>query len=457
MSGRSAIPVRGAEPSKPRTPPRVAGGVPGLGHGWQLARDPLAFVAGLRDHGDLVRITLGPKTVYAVCAPDLVAAMLRSPHYEVDGPMWEVFAALLGQGVATSNGSRHRRQRRTVQPAFRPERMPEYLGVMQEEARALADRWQPGQLVDIVTESFRIAVRITTRCLLRVASIDEIAERVNASLNVVFMGLYRRMVLSAGPLHRLPLPANRRFERALADLHRLADEIIAERRTAADWPDDLLTAFLKDRDEDGSPIREQEVHDQVVSMLVAGVEAEGTQLMWTLRTLAERPDLAARVRAEAGPVVADGRTLTVADLRGLTHTNNVVTETMRLRPGAWILMRRATVGTELGGYRIPAGADLVFSPYAIQRDPRSFERPLAFDPDRWLPERSGAIPAGAMLPFSAGNRKCPGNHFAVAELATVAANLISRWRLEPLPGADDSRRIGFTLVPKHRLLRVVPH
>ena len=443
--------------SEHRVPPLAGGGVPVLGHGWKLVRDPLAFMAGLRDHGDVVRLRLGPKTVYAVTAPALTGALALSPDFKIDGPLWESLEGLLGkEGVATANGPTHRRQRRTIQPAFRLDAIPAYGSIMEEEARALADRWEGGAVVDCTAESFRVAVRIAARCLLRGDFMDERAERLCIALATVFRGMYRRMVVPAGPLYRLPLPANRKFNRALADLHLLVDEIIAERRASGQKPDDLLTALLEAKDGNGDPIGEQEIHDQVVAILTPGSETVASTIMWLLQVLAEHPEHAERVRAEVESVAGD-RPVAFGDVRKLSHTNNVVVEAMRLRPAVWILTRRAVTETELGGYRIPAGADIVYSPYAIQRDPRSYTGNLQFDPDRWLPERAKEVPKYAMSPFSVGNRKCPSDHFSMAQLSLITATLASRWRFEQVSGSNDGTRVGITLRPHRLLLKGVPH
>ncbi|MCX4577402.1 cytochrome P450 [Streptomyces sp. NBC_01571] len=450
--------VRPAHPEAPElpAPPLAGGGVPVLGHGWQLVRDPLGLFARLREHGEVVRLRLGPKTVYALTSPALTGAMALSPDFKIDGPLWESLEGLLGkEGVATANGPRHRRQRRTIQPAFRLDIIPEYGPVMEEEARALAERMGSGQVVDCTSESFRVAVRIAARCLLRGEYMDERAERLSVALATVFRGMYRRMVIPAGPLYRLPLPANRKFDRALADLHVLVDEIVAERRASGQKPDDLLTALLEAKNEDGEPIGEQEIHDQVVAILTPGSETVASTIMWLLQVLVEHPEHADRVAEEVKSVAGD-RPVAFDDVRKLSHTNNVVVEAMRLRPAVWILTRRAVTETELGGYRIPAGADIVYSPYAIQRDPRSYDGHLDFDPDRWLPERAKDVPKYAMSPFSVGNRKCPSDHFSMAQLSLITATVASRWRLERVSESNDTTRVGITLRPHRLLLRTVP-
>ncbi|MER6672478.1 bifunctional albaflavenone monooxygenase/terpene synthase [Streptomyces sp. NPDC000983] len=442
--------------SELREPPLVGGGLPLLGHGWRLARDPLAYMAGLREHGDVVRLKLGPKTLYAVTTPELTGALALSPDFKIGGPLWESLEGLLGkEGVATANGPRHRRQRRTIQPAFRLDAIPAYGPIIEEEAHALTERWRAGGTVDCTSESFRVAVRIAARCLLRGQYMDERAERLCVALATVFRGMYRRMVIPAGPLYRLPLPANLKFNRALADLHLLVDEIVAERRASGQKPDDLLTALLEAKDDNGEPIGEQEIHDQVVAILTPGSETVASTIMSLLQVLSEHPEHADRVAAEAESVTG-GRPVAFEDVRKLRHTNNVVIEALRLRPAVWILTRRALTDTELGGYRIPADADIVYSPYAIQRDPESYADNLRFDPDRWLPERAKDVPKYAMTPFSVGNRKCPSDHFSMAQLTIVTAALASKYRFEQVSGSDASTRVGITLRPNDLRLRAVP-
>ncbi|MEU9555988.1 bifunctional albaflavenone monooxygenase/terpene synthase [Streptomyces fumanus] len=437
-------------------PPVAGGAVPLLGHGWKLARDPLAFLTRLRDHGDVVRLRLGPKTVYAVTAPHLTGALALSPDYIIAGPLWESLESLLGkEGVATANGPLHRRQRRTIQPAFRLDAIPGYGPVMAEEAYALVDRWSTGEVLDVTAESFRAAVRVSARCLMRGGYMDAHAERICADLATLFSGMYQRMVVPLGPLYRIPVPSNREFNRALADLHLLVDEIVADRRASGRKPDDLLTALLDAEDDNGEPIGEQEIHDQVIAILTPGSETVGSMLMSLLLVLTEHPELGDRIRAEVERTVGD-RPVAFEDVRKLTYTANVVVETMRLHPAVWVLTRRTVADTELGGYRIPAGADVIYSPYAVQRDRRSFDRPEEFDPDRWLPGRSGEVPKYAMAPFSVGNRKCPSDHFSMAELTLITAVLATAYRFEQAPGSDPRPRIGITLRPRALKVRAVP-
>ncbi|MGF1236846.1 bifunctional albaflavenone monooxygenase/terpene synthase [Streptomyces sp. 2-6] len=441
---------------RPPEPPPAAGGIPFLGHGLKLARDPLAFLTGLRDHGDVVRLRLGPKTLYAVTAPALTGALALNPDFIVAGPLWESLGDLLGkEGVATANGPLHRRQRRTIQPAFRLDAIPAYGPIMTEEAHALVERWGRADVLDVTTESFRAAVRVAARCLMRGSYMDDRAERICAALATLFSGMYQRMVVPLGPLYKLPLRSNLEFNRALADFHLLVDEIVADRRASGQKPDDLLTALLEATDENGDPIGEQEIHDQVIAILTAGSETVGSTIMSLLLALTEYPELGDKIREEV-ETVTEGSPVAFEHVRKLTYTGNVVVETLRLYPAVWILTRRAVADTELGGYRIPAGADVIYSPYAIQRDRRSFARHEDFDPDRWLPGQSKEVPKYAMSPFSVGNRKCPGDHFSMAELTLLTGAVAAALRFEQAPGSDPRPRIGITLRPRRLLLHTRP-
>jgi epi-isozizaene 5-monooxygenase len=249
----------------------------------------------------------------------------------------------------------------------------------------------------------------------------------------------------------LPTPANRRFDRALATLHRLVDEIIDERRARDTSADDLLTALLEARE----PLPDREIHDHIISVLVAGTETVASTLAWIFPMLSQHPKQEARLHREVD-AVGRAHPIGLDELPHLPHAGNVITETMRLHTGAWIFTRHATADIDLGGFRIPAGADLLYSTYALQRDRRSFDRPQTFNPDRWLPEHAAEVPRFAMIPFGAGNRKCPGDNFTVLEATLMLATVASRWRLVPVAATDVTTAIGITLRPKRLLMRTEP-
>lgn len=440
-----------------REPPLVGGAVPLLGHALKLARDPLGFLESLRNEGDLVRIKFGSKPAYVVCSPELLGELLTAnpDALVVGGPMWRALEPLLGQGLSTSNGAIHTRQRQIIQQAFRRERIANYARVMAQEAHRLADSWQPSQIIDVSRAMFRLTVRIIARALLVTETIEQQADTIGTALRIVFLGMHRQILLSALPMSALMVRGDRRYQRALASLHRIVDETIRSRRAASGHYEDLLAVLLSARDEEsGAALGDREIHDQVITMLVGGTDTVAATLAWIFHLLSQHPEQEARLHREVD-AVSNGQPIGADHLSALTHTRNVVTESMRLRPAAWILNRRAAIDTELGGYHIPANADLFYSPYAIQRDPRSFEHALDFDPDRWQADRAAQVPRFANMPFSAGVRRCPGDHFSLTEITLAVAIIAARWRLVPIASTDARTRVGINLQPRHLVMQAV--
>ncbi|SEG99763.1 epi-isozizaene 5-monooxygenase [Nonomuraea solani] len=440
----------------PQAPPLAAGAKPFLGHGWEFLRAPLAFLTSLRDHGEIVRVRLGPRTVYAVCAPEPLGELLvkHARSAAVGGPMWDTLQPLLGQGLATINGPLHRRRRRMMQPWFQPDRVAGHTAAMAQEARALTRRWQAGQIIDVGEELSDCTVRMIARSLLGSESIATRAGEVSVLLHTVFACMYRRLILSAGPLAMLPTFTGRPLDRALTRLHQIIDEAIAEHRARGVDDDDLIGALLTAKDEEsGQPLSDQEIHDHVASVLVAGTENVAYTLAWAFLLLSQHPREEARLREEADAIAGE-HPPGAEDLRTLSHTRNIVMESMRLHPAIWLLTRHTTDPVEIGGHLIPADADIIYSPYAMQRDPRSFEHPLTFDPDRWSPERADGVPRFAMMPFGTGNRKCAGEHFSMIAITLLLTAVTSRWHLTPAPGTDLTTHVGITLQPKRSHMRV---
>ncbi len=438
------------------TPPLVGGATPVLGHIVPLLRDPLRFLCDMRDHGDVLTIRLGPKTLYALCTPELVDELLirNGQSVDVGGRLWDTLRALLGDGLATSNGAKHQRQRRLVQPAFTPDRLASYSPVMEEEARSMADSWQPGQVVDVDTAVFRVITRIMCRTLMRVDSLTTISDELAEALQQIFDELFRRMIVPIPLMHRLQFGRNRRFNRALTAWRDAIDEAIKEHHASGEQHDDLLSLLMRPAD-GGEPLPYVDIRDTIIAFFVAGTGNVSGTVASTLHLLTEHPQEAARLHDEVDRVTAD-HPIRVTDLPNMPQTRNVVTESMRYRPTHWIMTRRATKGISLGDYAIPAGADIVFSPYAIQHDHRIFPDPDTFDPDRWLPEHAQSVPKHAMAPHGVGARKCPGEYYSLTEAAIVTATIAARWQLQPVQETDSSLRLGITLHPVRPVLRVQP-
>ncbi|GAA0418892.1 cytochrome P450 [Streptomyces luteireticuli] len=419
-------------------PWRVAaapGGLPLIGHALQMGRRPLEFVASLPAHGDLVELKMGPKPAYLPCHPDLVQQVLVNARvYDTGGPVKEKARPILGNGLITSDWSDHRRQRRLVQPAFHTSRIATYATVMEEECAAEAQNWGAGKAIDVGNTMLALTARVTARALFSTDIATGAIAEIQRSLPVIVHGAYRRAIDPTGLFQKLPIEANRSFDRALTRLHRLIDRIVEDYRRTGGDKGDLLSALLSAEDpETGGKLGDQEIHDQVMTLLMAGIETTASALTWAWHLLGRNPRVEEKLHAEVDEVLG-GRAPGYADIPKLDYTRRVFTETLRLYPPAWLYTRTTAEPTELAGRRLPTGSDILISPYVLHHNPELFPDPEEFDPDRWLPERSKDTARGHYMPFGGGSRKCIGDVFGMTESTLALAALASRWRLRPVPG-----------------------
>jgi cytochrome P450 len=411
----------------------VPGRWPLLGHTPSLLRQRFRFTSGLRDKGDVVKIYLGVLPTFVLTTPELVHRMLVTEAGKFEkGILFDRFRPHFGNGLAMSNGGFHLRQRRLMQPAFHRERIANYAATMVSAASVLTAGWQPGQVVAVDKAMQQLAVEIVGRTLFATELGSAAIAQAQRSMPVVIkQGMIR--ALSPKFVETLPIPGNRRFDEAIRRLREVVHEVIAAGRAEGTDNGDLLSMLLLARDEDtGEGMTDQQVHDEVVTLLTGGIETTGLALSWLFHEIARHPDVERRWHAEVDEVL-DGRPATIDDLAALTYTRQVVNEVLREYP-IWLLMRRTNTEVDLGGVALPPGSEVVFSPHALHHDPRNFTEPDRFDPDRWTDERAASIPKGAFIPFGGGARQCIGNTFAQTEIALVAATIAARWRLVPVAG-----------------------
>ncbi|WP_371521689.1 cytochrome P450 [Kitasatospora sp. NBC_01300] len=407
------------------------GALPLLGHAPAFVRRPLEFVAGLPAHGDLVRLRLGPLDAYVACHPDLVRQLLTEDRtYDKGGLVLDKAREVFGDGLATCPAAAHRRQRRMLQPAFHRDRLPGYAAMMAEEIVGTTASWSDGDVVDVPATMYRLTTAVTARCLFA-AHERAGALPVHDSMDVITRGVGRRVMMPLPGTDRIPTPGNRRFRRARQDLKEVTRRLIADYRAAGTDHNDLLSMLLSARDEEGRGLTDAEIHDQVVTFLLAGMETTAATLSWAWTLLAAHPAIRDRLHAELDTVL-DGRPARHEDLPALPLTARVVTETLRLYPPVWILSRVAAADAELGGHRVPAGATILFSPYLLHRRADVFACPARFDPDRWLTNTRPS--PGTYAPFGLGARRCIGDVFGTTEAALAIATIAARWTVTPTPG-----------------------
>ncbi|WP_307531053.1 cytochrome P450 [Streptomyces umbrinus] len=417
------------------------GALPLLGHALPLWRRPLEFLSELPDHGDLVELRLGPKRAYIACDPETTRQMLLQPRiFDKGGPLFETARRLVGNGLVASLWEEHRRQRRMVQPSFHQARMPKYAELMLKEIDQELASWAPGHTVDILQAMHDLTLRIAARTMFSSLISDETATKVQEFMPVILRGVYVRTVAPVDWLHKLPTAANRRYDYASAGMKHVITQMINDHHRSGTDRGDLLSMLMSARDgEDGDRLSDEEIHNQVMTLIVGGTETTGNATASALQMLALNPDVERRMHTEVDEVLG-GRQPSFEDLPRLDYCYRVLYETLRLRPPVWLVTRTTTRDTELAGRQLRSGTTLFYSPYLLHLNPDLFPEPERFDPDRWLPGRNVDLPPGAMLPFGLGSRKCIGDKFGLAEITLTLAAIASRWQLRIVPGEPTKTR-----------------
>lgn len=412
-----------------------------------MRSDPLGLLTSLaRQHGDIADLSIGRRRVLLLSHPELVREVLVTQQRSfVKGEGLQRARALLGQGLLTSEGAQHLRQRRLVQPAFHRERIAKYATVMSGATERASAGWRDGTQIDVAHEMMRLTLAIAGKTLFD-ADVERDAEHVGRALDEL-MGLFGLLMLPFGPLlERLPIGPGRRMRAARARLDAVIGRLIAERRATGDRGD-LLSMLLSAQggDSDGGGMSDQQVRDEAMTLFLAGHETTASALSWTWYLLAQHPEVERRLHAEIDRALG-GRTPTMDDVAQLPFTRAVFSEAIRLFPPAWVIGRQAIAPVMVGGYAIPSGTTVLVSPYVIHHDARFFPDPERFDPARWLhegPER----PRMAYFPFGAGTRMCVGEGFAWMEGTLVLATIARQWQLRLAPHAHVRPRPAVTLRP----------
>ena len=401
-----------------------------------------------RQYGDVVYIPLGRQHIYCISHPDAIRGVLVTDQNKFKkSRMLERARVLLGDGLLTSEGEHHRRQRRLVQPAFHRDRLAGYGAVMVERAALVRDQWKPGQSFDVLQEMMRLTLAIVAKTLFS-TEVDSEADEIGLALTEVF-SLFEIILLPFSEiLEKLPLPAVRRFKRARQRLDETIYRLIAERRANPRDTGDLLSMLLLASDEEGSGgMSDEQVRDEALTLFLAGHETTADALTWTWYLLSQNPEAEAAFHAELDRVLG-GRLPSFEDLPQLRYTESVFAEALRLYPPAWGIGRRALEDYPVGGFLVPARSVVLMSPYVVHRDPRWFPDPLAFRPERWLAEESSR-PKFAYFPFGGGARVCIGERFAWMEGTLLLAAIGQRWRLRLEPGHRVETHARITLRPKY--------
>ena len=440
--------------SRHKSPPRLRShGL--LGSASEMQRDPLKFLRETRRYGDVVRMRFVFSDTYLIYHPDSVKHVLQENHhnYNKDVFTYKMFRPFLGQGLLINDGESWLHQRRLMQPAFHRKRIATYGTIMTDATDKLLERWQSyaeqNSSLHVAEEMMSLTLHIVGKTLFSLDLSDEtntIGSAVTTMLNL--LGNY---VYAPFPPISIPTARNRRLLAAKRSLEQVIYRMIAERRQQNTDTGDLLSMLLSARDEEtGEGMNDQQIRDELMTMLLAGHETTANTLAWTWYLLSQHSEVERRLYTEVDEVLG-GALPTVEHLSELKYTNMVLEEALRLYPPACILSRKAIGDDELGGYRIPANSMIIVSPYAIQHHPDYWPDPERFDPERFTSESSAGRSHYAYFPFSSGPRMCIGSSFAMMEAQLILATIAQRYQLRMVPGHQVEPQMLVTLRPKYGL------
>lgn len=425
---RAATPDR-----RPPGPPRSA--APGLLV--KMTRNRLTTIHGaLARYGDAVRLPLGPMTLYVFNHPDHAKHVLTDNAENYHKGIGMVHARrAIGDGLLTSEGEQWREQRRAIQPAFQAKRLAAQADAIVEEAGRLVERFRAHEgkgPLDIRREMTALTLGVLGRTLLDtdLGAFGGLGSSFEAVQN---QAMFELMTLSMVPMW-LPLPGQLRFRRAHDELEEVVRRLVDDRRARPGGDaDDVVSLLIRATGREADPrVGRRRMRDELVTLLLAGHETTASTLSWAFYLVDQHPQVWERLHAEAVEVFG-GTAPTAERLRGLTYTTKVVQEAMRLYPPVWLLPRVAQAPDRIGGYDVPAGANVLICPYAMHRRPDLWDEPECF-----LPERFDADHASrnryAYIPFGAGPRFCVGNNLGMMEATIVLAMVARELRLEKVPG-----------------------
>ncbi|MEV6926540.1 cytochrome P450 [Dactylosporangium sp. NPDC051485] len=402
-----------------------------------MARDRLGMMtSAAARYGDAAMLPVGPKVLYSFNHPDHAKHVLADNAANYHKGIGLVHARrALGDGLLTSEGDLWRKQRKVIQPSFQNRRLSTHAGVVAEEAADLVRRLrarQGGEPVDILEELTHLTLGVLGRTLLAVdlrgfSSVGHDFEAVQDQ------AMFELASLNAVPAW-IPLPRQLRFRKARRNLQRVVDQMVAGREGDTEGRDDVLSRLIESARAEADPrVGRQRLRDELVTLLLAGHETTASTLGWTFHMLDRHPEVWQRLHEEAVSVLGD-RPPRFEDLGRLRYTSMVLEETMRLYPPVWILPRRALETDEVGGYHVPAGADVLICPYTLHRHRAFWDDPERFDPERFDPDKSADRPRYAYIPFGGGPRFCVGNNLGMMEAAFVVASVARELRLTTRPG-----------------------
>jgi cytochrome P450 len=433
--------------------------IPG-GNFLAFRRDPLSFLTTTaRTYGDVARFSIGSQPVYLVSHPEWIEDVLvTSARKFQKGIALQRAKRLLGEGLLTSEGQIHLRQRRTIQPLFHKQQVQRFAGSMVRHALRWRDGVKDGSTFDMTAEMGALTLAIVGDTLFS-ANVESDAQEVREALHDAVQSFAYALLPRIELIEKLPIGPFVKVRKARARLDRVVLRVIAERRanlsavaSASTDHMDLVSMLLAARDPENPSapgMSDQQIRDEAMTIFLAGHETTANAMSWTWHLLSGHREASEKLHEEIGRVL-DGRAPSVADVPRLVYARAVIAESMRLFPPAWTMGRRAIEPHTIAGHDIEKDALVLISQWVAHRDPRWWEQAEAFMPERWLAPPASR-PKYAYFPFGGGNRVCIGESFAWTEAILLLAAIAQRWTFTQITPPHPEPRI--TLRPAQLRMR----
>ncbi len=446
----------------PTSPVPLHPGLPLLGNTLAFLRHPLPTLDTLqRNHDRIVHLRIGGRHQYLVFTPEDTKHILQENHRNYGrSPAFQVLKIFLGNGLLTSEGDFWRRQRRLAQPAFHRQKLAALTQTMvAETAHWLTELKQNNLKKPInVSQAFMdVTMRIVCKTLFG-SDVTGKLDGLSTALDTLNYLANSRMLSPIRFPLSWPTPNNRRFRNAGVLVDSFIYGVINQRRQeTTDAHDDLLSMLQNAADEDtGERMSDQQLRDECVTIFAAGHETTAVSMAWTVHLLTQHPTVLERLQTEARTILGDAPLPSPDAFRKLTYTMQIVQESLRLYPPAWIMSRLALADDQVGPYTIPAGATALVCPYLLHRDPTNWPNPDRFDPERFTPGGpKDQLHSYAYLPFGGGPRLCIGNQFALMEMQILLAMLVRDFDLKPASGQQIQPKPLITLRPNKSILALL--
>ncbi|MFN0246156.1 MAG: cytochrome P450 [Kofleriaceae bacterium] len=441
---RDVAPIVSSVPTLP--------GLPLLGNVLRFRRDRLALHDDAALVGPIVRVQLLHVPVYVITDADAIHEVLAENAAKFKKTAGIQFLEpLLGAGLLNAEGEVHKRHRKLLAPAFAPKRLAAYAGTMIEETHTQIAKWRPNQQVDLSHEMMELTLAIAGKTMFG-ADVRREAATVATALELAMRATVASITSPMQLGYNWPLPRHLMMKRAVKMLDEIVFGLIADGRKRGTDRGDVLSAMLLSQDEEGG-LDDRQIRDEVMTLFLAGHETTANALTWTFYHLGRNPSARERLEEEVARVLGD-RTVTPDDLPNMPWTAAVLDESMRLHPPAYVTGRESTEPVTIGGHQFPARAILLLNIRGVHRRADYFPAPLAFKPERFLPEQKKARPRHHYIPFGAGPRVCIGQHFALLEAQLCLATMVQRARIHPIASSVSPEPL-VTLRPKGGLPAIV--